>query len=50
MVALLTYHKCERLSQKNVSLSRNVYILGVFTENLYSKPLERNVVYIPTYM
>ena len=25
----------------------NIYILGVFTEKLYSKPLEHNVVYIP---
>ena len=24
-----------------------IYILGVFTEKPYSKPLERNVVYIP---
>ena len=24
-----------------------MYILGVFTEKPYSKPLERNVVYIP---
>ena len=26
---------------------RNIYMLGVFTEKPYSKPLERNVVYIP---
>ena len=25
----------------------NIYILGVFTEKPYSKPLERTVVYIP---
>ena len=25
----------------------NIYILGVFTEKPYNKPLERNVVYIP---
>ena len=25
-----------------------IYILGVFTEKPYSKPLEYNVVYIPT--
>ena len=30
-----------------ITLSKNVYILGVFTEKLYSKPLKRNVVYIP---
>ena len=28
-------------------LFENMYILGGFTEKLYSKPLERNVVYIP---
>ena len=28
-------------------LQRYIYILGVFTENPYSNPLERNVVYIP---
>ena len=25
----------------------NIYILGVFTEKHYNKPLERNVIYIP---
>ena len=25
----------------------NIYILNVFTEKPYSKPLERNIVYIP---
>ena len=25
----------------------NIYIVGVFTEIPYGKPLERNVVYIP---
>ena len=29
------------------SLRLNIYILAVFTEKAYSKPLERNVVYIP---
>ena len=28
-------------------LNLNIYILDVFTEKPYSKPLERNVVYIP---
>ena len=27
-------------------INQNIYILGVFTDNPYSKPLERNVVYI----
>ena len=27
--------------------NNNIYTLGVFTEKPYSKPLERNVVYIP---
>ena len=26
---------------------KNIYILGVFTEKSYGKPLERNAVYIP---
>ena len=25
----------------------NIYILSVFTEKIYSKPLERNVIHIP---
>ena len=29
------------------TLRSNTYILGVFTEKPYSKPLEGNVVYIP---
>ena len=33
--------------QKNEIHSLNIYILGVYTEKPYSKPLERNVVYIP---
>ena len=28
-------------------LCQYIYILGVFTEKPYSKPLERNVVYVP---
>ena len=31
----------------NLHLFLRIYILGVFTEKPYSKPLERNVVYIP---
>ena len=31
----------------NLGINPNIYILGVFTEKSYSKPLERNVVYIP---
>ena len=31
----------------DVSVMLNIYILGVFTEKPNSKPLERNVVYIP---
>ena len=30
-----------------IHLVYNIYILGVLTEKPYSKPLERNVVYIP---
>ena len=33
--------------QCDVALLLNIYILGVFTEKPYSKPLERNVVCIP---
>ena len=29
------------------SLLHYIYILGAFTEKSYSKPMERNVVYIP---
>ena len=29
---------------QNISLYYNIYILGVFTEEPYSKPLERSVV------
>ena len=32
---------------KTQNLSENIYILCVFTEKPYSKPLERNVVYTP---
>ena len=32
------------------TLSINIYILGVSTEKPNSKPLERNVVYIPITM
>ena len=28
-------------------INHKIYILGVFTEKPHSKPLERNVVYIP---
>ena len=28
-------------------LQTNIYVLGVFTEKPYSKPLERDEVYIP---
>ena len=28
-------------------IQANIYIRGVFTAKPYSKPLERNVVYIP---
>ena len=31
----------------HICIIYNIYILGVFTEKPYSKPLERNVVYIP---
>ena len=36
-------------TQKMTSLAflLYIYIFGVFTEKPYSKPLERNVVYIP---
>ena len=30
-----------------IVLIPNIYILSVFTEKLYCKPLGRNVVYIP---
>ena len=30
-----------------LELSLSIYILGVFTEKPYCKPLEANVVYIP---
>ena len=33
--------------RQNQMLSVNIYILDVFTENPYSKPMECNVVYIP---
>ena len=35
------------MPQLSKILTANIYILGVFTEKPYSKPLERNVVYIP---
>ena len=36
-----------RLLRRNEYTNINIYILGVFTEKPYSKPLECNVVYIP---
>ena len=30
-----------------IHLHSNIYILGIFTEKPYIKPLERNVIYIP---
>ena len=35
------------MERENPVLLLNIYILGIFTEKPYSKPLERNVVYIP---
>ena len=40
LVNINAYTKFDRSPQ-------NIYILSVFTEKTYSKPLERNVVYIP---
>ena len=38
---------CNRHFKTKAYLVCNIYIRGVFTEKPYSKPLERNVVYIP---
>ena len=38
---LLSFTLCQ------LGISDNIYILGVFTEKPYRKPLGRNVVYIP---
>ena len=41
------FYVCEDKTISYSDIIINIYILGVFTEKRYSKPLERNVVCIP---
>ena len=43
----MSVEQIRRVFEDNLGIILNIYILGVFTEKPYSKPLERNVVYIP---
>ena len=45
-LVLATLRISDLTDKRSMCLLFNIYILGIFTEKPYSKPMERNVVYI----